>query len=239
MSSYFSRSAGGLAVLCSMLAWSGCGLFGGGSSGSAQLRVLQASKSVPSADVVVDGTTVVSSMAYGANTGYLTVKSGTRHVQIVPTGSTTAIVDESINIAANGAATVVVNGVSPNIAALTLTDNHTAPATGTVQLRLINASTNMGPADVFVVPAGNSLTSGSPTVAGLQVGQVAGYQTLTIPSTQTSETFTVFFTRPGTTSVLVDSGPISLTPGQIRTLVALDLVGTNGGSTFTVLSDLN
>jgi hypothetical protein len=119
-----------------------------------------------------------------------------------------------------------------------LTDNITAAAAGTAQLRVVNASPIMGTADIYAVAAGNSFVAGSPTVAALAVGQVAGYQVLTFPlSTNATQTYSVFFTAPGTTLVLVDTGPVSFASGQNSTLVALNRAG--GGSTFTLLTDLN
>jgi hypothetical protein len=238
MSSHFSRLSVGLLSLSMLVGSTGCGVFGGGSGGTAQLRVMQAAPNVPSVDILIDSAVVVSSLAYGANTGYLSVTSGSRHLQVVPSGSTTPIVDETVSVANSGQVTVIVQGASPNIVGLVLTDNTTAAATGTAQLRVVNASPIMGAADIYAVAAGNPLVAGSPTVAALGVGQVAGYQVLTFPlSTTTTQVYSIYFTTPGTTLVLVGTGPISFTSGQNSTLVALNREG--GGSTFTLLTDLN
>ena len=103
----------------------------------------------------------------------------------------------------------------------------------------MNAAPGIGSADVYVVPAGSAL-SGAPTVAGLAYGQSSGYQGLALTTTSgaTAQDFTVFFTEPGTTLVLVDSNQLAFTSGQNRTLVALNRQG-EGGFTFTVLPDLN
>lgn len=233
MSNHFSELSVGLLTLSMMLAATGCG----GGSGNAQLRVLQASPTASSVNLLVDNAVVSSNLGYGANTGYLSVRSGTLHLQVVPTGASTPIVDESVSVPSSGEVTVVVEGVSPSITGLVLTDNNTAPAAGTAQLRLVNAAPSMGTADVYAVAAGSSLISGSPTVAGLAFGQASSYQSLTIPTTSTTQTFSVFFTEPGTTLVLVDTGPITFSAGQNRTVVALNRVG--GGFTFATLADLN
>jgi Domain of unknown function (DUF4397) len=177
-------------------------------------------------------------LAYGANTGYITVISGTRHLQILPAGSTSnPIVDESVTSTASGEATVVVEGLSPNVSGLILTDSNTAPASDTAMLRVVNAAPNMGTADVYMVEAGSSLVSGQPTVPELAYGAVSSYQTLTIPTTSTTEVFSVFFTKPGTTQAVLATGPITFSSGQIRTLVALNSL--NGGFTFVTLADLD
>jgi Domain of unknown function (DUF4397) len=210
----------------------------GGGSGQAQLRVLLAAPSISSVDVYVDDKSVFTSLAYGANTGYITVISGTRHLQILPAGSTSnPIVDEQVTSPTSGEETVVIEGISPNISGVILTDNSTAPAADTAMLRLINAAPNMGTADVYVVAAGSSLISGQPTVPELAYGAVSSYQTLTIPTTSTTQVFSVFFTKPGTTQAVLDTGPITFSSGQNRTLIALN--NLNGGFTFVTLADLD
>ena len=233
MAGRFSKLCAAVLGLGLVLATLSCGT--GGSS--AELRVLLASPSVSSVDVYIDSKIVSTSLAYSANTGYLSVTSGTRHLQVMLAGSTTAIVDESVSIASAAEATVIVEGVTPTISGLTLTDNNTAPAADTVGLRLVNASPFMGTADVYVVEAGSSLVSGQPTVPELADGAVSSYQTLTIPSGSTTQTFSVFFTEPGTTHAVLATGPITFSSGQNRTIVALN--NLSGGVTFTTLADLN
>lgn len=234
MAGQFPRVAAALFSLGLVLTTGGCG----GGSSSAQLRVLLASPSVSSVDVYVDDKSVFTSLAYGANTGYISVISGTRHLQVLHAGSTAnPIVDEQVTVASSGEATVVVEGASPNISGLILTDDNTAPASDTAMLRLVNAAPNMGTADVYVVAAGSSLVSGQPTVPQLAYGAVSSYQTLTIPTTSTTQEFSVFFTEPGTTQAVLATGPITFSSGQIRTLVALNSL--SGGFTFVTLADLD
>jgi Domain of unknown function (DUF4397) len=234
MAGQFPRVAAALFGLGLVLTAVACG--GGGSQ--AQLRVLLASPTVSSVDVFVDDKSVFTSLAYGANTGYISVTSGTRHLQVLPAGSASnPIVDESVTIASSGEATVVVEGLSANVSGLVLTDNNTAPAAGTAMLRLVNAAPNMGTADVYLVAAGSSLISGQPTVPQLAYGAVSSYQTLTIPTTSTTQVFSVFFTKLGTTQAVLATGPITFSSGQNRTLVALNSL--NGGFTFVTLANLN
>jgi hypothetical protein len=234
MAGQFPRVAATLFALGLVVAHGACG--GGGST--AQLRVLLASPTVASVDVYVDDKSVFTSLAYSANTGYISVISGTRHLRILPAGATSnPLVDESVTIAASGQATVVVEGASPSVSGLILTDSNTAPAAATAMLRLANAAPEMGTADVYVVAAGASLISGQPTVPQLAYGAVSSYQTLSIPTTSTSQEFSVFFTKPGTTQAVLATGPITFTAGQIRTLVGLDSL--NGGFTFVTLADLD
>jgi hypothetical protein len=214
----------------------GCG--GGSSSGQAQLRVLHGALNEPGEDVLVDSKVVASSLAYGANTGYLSVNSGSRHVQVEPSGTTTPIYDQTLSLTGSTETTVILEGTSTPFTGLVLTDDNTAPASGTAMVRVVNAAPSMGNADVYIVPAGSSLTGVSPTIANLALGSTSGYQNLTISTTAgASNLFEGLFTQPGTTLTFLTTGSFSLTSGQIRTVVGLN--SQNGGFMATTLADLD
>jgi hypothetical protein len=229
------RFSVGVLALAALFASVGCG---SSSSGTAQIRVLQASPSQSSVNVLIDGTTTSSALGYTSSTTYQTVHSGSRHLQVEPAGTSTFILDKTLSLASSSETTVVVTGLSPNFSSLVLTDNNTAPTSGTAMVRFVNAAPSMGTADVYIVQTGTALTPGSPTVEAVGFGQASSYQTVTLPTTGTSGTnYTVFFTQPGTTLAFLDTGPINLASGQNRTIVALN--NLYGGFTFVTLADLN
>jgi hypothetical protein len=88
-----------------------------------------------------------------------------------------------------------------------------------------------------VVASGTSLTGLSPTVPALAFGAASGYQSLTIPTTGSTASFDILFTQPGSTLTFMKVGPLSLSSGQNRTIVALNSQG--GGFTSVTLADLN
>jgi len=211
----------------------------GGGGGTTQLRVLQASPNEPSVDTLIDSVSVNTNLGYGANTGYLSVKAGSRHLQIEPSGSSNFIINQTVSVANSDSYTFIVAGLSPNITGMFLTDNTTAPASGTAMIRVINVAPSMGTADVYIVASGSSL-SGAPTIPSLAFEQASSYQSFTIPTTTgttTTTSFEVFFTQPGTTLAFLDTGPINIASGQNRTVVALNNLA--GGIMFTTLSDLD
>jgi len=203
----------------------GCG------SDSAKLRVMQASPDESSVDVLIDGKSVATNVAYATATKYLTVSSGSRHLQVEPSGSTTVIVDQSLSLSGNSNSTVLVYGLSPSITALDLADDDSAPTSGDFKIRLVNAAPLMGAVDIFVVTPGTNLTDVGPNVTNLTAQAASGYLSFA------AGTYEVFFTVPGGISSFIDSGPITFSTGQVRTMVALD--GQAGGFTFSTLPDLN
>jgi hypothetical protein len=118
---------------------------------------------------------------------------------------------------------------SSSITGLVFTDDNTAPTSGNIKLRFINASPSLGPVDIYVVQPGTDLSSVSPTISSLSFQSASSYQTLTAGS------YNVFFTAPGTKFAFISTGTLSLTSGQIRTLVTLNAQG--GGFTSTTLTD--
>jgi hypothetical protein len=210
----------------------------GSSSGTAQIRVLQASPSESSVDVLIDNKDANPDLGYTSSTSYATVPIGSHHVQVEPTGTTNFIVDQTISLSSSTQTTVIVKGVSPSISSMVLADDTTAPASGAVKVRFVNAAPSMGTADIYIVPTGTPLTPGSPTVEAVEFGQATDYQTITLPTPTTSGTnYTVFFTQPGTTLAFLQAGPINLATGQNRTIVALN--NLYGGFTFVTLADLD
>ena len=114
---------------------------------------------------------------------------------------------------------------------MVFTDNNTAPPSGNIKIRVINASPTLGTADVYIVASGTSIAGLSPTFSNLAYQAASGYQTLAAGSYQ------VVFTPPGQQFAEITTSAQSFASGQIRSVVALD--AQNGGFTTAVLSDLN
>jgi hypothetical protein len=205
----------------------GCGSSSG--SDTAMLRLLQASPDAPPVNVVIDGVTVAFNLAYGNDTGYLTVNSGSRHVQVVPVSGGAPIFDQMPSFTASSVQTVLLTGPAASIHAVMLDDTSPTIVIGSAFVRVINASATMGAADVYIVPAGTSIVGVMPVTAGMTFDQSTGYQSTLAGNYQ------VFMTRPGTTNALLSTGPIALTQSQNQTVVALD--GVSGGFTYVRLTD--
>jgi hypothetical protein len=210
------------AVLVLVLA--GCG---GGSN--ANLRVVNTSPDAGQLDVVVDSKTVYTGLSYINSTDYLSVSSGSRRVQIEHTGSSTAVVDQTLSLNSEANYTLLAANFSSSITGLVFTDDNTAPSSGDIKLRFINASPSLGPVDIYIVAPGTDLSSVSANISGLAFQSASSYQTLDAGS------YDIFFTAPGTKFAFISTGTLSLTSGQIRTLVALNAQG--GGFTSTTLTD--
>jgi len=206
----------------------GCG-GSGSSSTTAQLRILLASPDAPKVNVLVDRKSVAANLAYGNATAYISVQSGSRHVQLVPVGGGSPIFDQTISFASSANQTLLLTGLAASIHPITLTDGGTTSVAGDGHVRVVNASATMGAADVYIIPAGNSIVGVQPVKAGLAFDADTGYEVTA------GGNYEVFMTAPNTTQAFLSTGPISLTAAQNQTVVALD--GNSGGFMFALLTD--
>ena len=211
-----------------VLASSACG----DSGHKTQLRAMDATPQESEIDVSLDSNSFASNVAYGTASDYKSVGSGSHTLQVYPPGVATAYIDQSISLTAGDKYTVLSANVLSNANALLLIDENSSPASNTAELRIVNASPALGTVDVYIVSPGTSLSTVSPTISGLAFEAVSTYQSLTAKTA-----YEVYFTLANQKTAQIDSGPVTYTNGEVRTMVALN--GEAGGYTLAVLKDLN
>ncbi len=213
-----------------------------GSSSQSQVRVVHAIPDGPAVDINVNGTKVITNLAFDSfqpASGYLKVKAGSDTVAVLDTGTTTQILSSTVPLNGSTQYTVVAAGFLANPSAALITDNNAAPTSGNIEFRVIHASpSGTTPLDVYIVPPATDITNVTPQISGLS------------NNTQASAYVTVAFATNGYSVILTASGnktplfnpPYGIAPptGSIRTLVLVDVL--NGGAmspTPLVLNDLN
>jgi hypothetical protein len=221
-------------LFCAVLALIGLASFTigcGSSSGNTKIRLVNGSPDEGSLDLLVDAKSAVTGVGYGAASSYVSIGSGSRQLQVEPSGSTTVLITRTDGINSGSNLTLVTLNFSFNISSVLLIDDNSAPTTGDFKLRIVNASPGMGAQDVYVVTDGTDINSVNPTFSSLGFGSASSYSTLVAAN------YRVFFTSPGSKNVSLDSGMLTLSAAQIRTLLALN--NTAGGFESTLLSDAN
>ena len=196
----------------------GCG------SSSTQVRLVNAMDAQTGIDMLVDNSTLATGVAFGAASSYVSVGSGSHTMEIQ---ANSAIVFNQTESFGSGNNTVLATNSGPTIFA----DNKTTPSSGNIQIRVINASTALGTADVYVVAPGIDISTVNPTSSAL------AYQAASVYVTLAAGSYQIEFAQAGSKNVLINSNAISFSAGQIRTIVALD--SPSGGFITAVLSDLN
>ena len=224
------KPVGTYLLLSAILLLSGCG-----SSGSTHLRLANALSSQSGLTLLIDGNNDANAVAYGTGSGYLSVSSGSRHVQVEPTGSANDIlIDQNISLASGSNTTIVAvssTTAASGAGALVLNDQTSTPATNDIAIRAVNASPSLPIADVYIVTSTTDITTVSPTAANVAFPSATTYQTVA------AGTYVVVFTQHSSKTPVISTSPLSLVAGQVRTVLGLD--GQNGGFTTGILADLN
>ncbi len=211
----------GLFAVGITLLTTGCG------SSNTTVRLMNAFVGLSSVDLLLANKSVITGVTYGGASGYTAASSDSSSLQIAATGNPNALLNQSISLQSGAFSTVL----ATSSGAIVLSDDHTAPASGTIEIRVINASPTLGTADVYIVAPGTDISTVSPVVSSLTYQSASGY----IPMNAGS--YEVIFTQAGQKFAFIDSNSLSFSAGQIRTIVGLN--GQNGGFTTSVLSDLN
>lgn len=201
---------------------SGCG------SGSANVRIINAQPTQSSLDLLVDGKSVATSIGYGAASNYVSVSSGSRHIQGESSGSSNIVLDLSQNLGSGSYSTALAAATG----SVVLTDSHSAPSSSDFAIRVVNASANLPSADVYILASGTDINSVSPTYSGLNLQSNPTYTNLT------PGTYQVVLTLPGQKFAVTSTSSLSFASGQVRTVVALDGFG-GAAPTTSIISDLN
>lgn len=226
-----SQLLGFLAVLLTLSA-AGC-KSAGTIAANPQFRVMNAAVEQPSLTFLLTTSTVASGLAYPTATAYTQPSPGGYTLHVEPAGTTATLINQPVVFQPGTSYTFIAAEAafaSPSLAPIFLTDDNSAPSTGQMKLRVVNASPDVGNLDVYVVSPGKSLQGVSPTVGSLGFQSASTYQSLSPGN------YEIYFTAAGQKTILIDSGALTFHAGQIRTVVAFDAAGAYSSTT---LADVN
>lgn len=191
---------------------------GGPNPTMATVRVIHSSPDAPNMDIVVDGTEIISDLAYSEASSYIQVEAGQRNIEGFEAGTTTLLFDFQPTLAGDTPYTIVASDIVANVTPVLLTDDNTATGADEVRVRAIHASPSTGPVDVYVTGPTDPL--GAPAITNIAFGATSDY--LEVPA----GTYRVRVTPTGTSTVVLDE-TYPLVEGQVRTIVAQDGLGVD------------
>ncbi len=191
-----------------------------------QAMIVHAAPDAPSVDLLLDGTMVGNNITYGNHTAYLSLTAGTHDVKAVATGTTTTVIDASVPVAAQTTYSVFVNGLTPNIGTLVVTDDLTAPPTGKAKVRFIHLSPDAPAVDV-------ALVGGAVLFPNLAFRQFSTFVAVD-PGTVNLE-----LRQAGTATVALTVNNVTFEAGKIYTLFAEGLVAGTGPAALGVQTIVN
>lgn len=216
-----------------------------GSSNSSQIRFVHAIRDGGPLDIDVNSTKIFTDivfLGYQPSSGYTKVSSGNVTVAGLATGTSTQVFTSTTSLA-SGQYTLIAsgsesgtNGAGVNL--LSLTDTNTAPATGNLEFRVVDASQTQSNVDIYILA--NPVSGGiqpPATISGLSYTQASSY--ITLPFNSNGSGYTMYVTSAGTTNPLFSQN-LSSPTGSIRTLVLTDVQnGSSMNPQAIELSDLN
>jgi hypothetical protein len=207
-----------------------------GSSGDAQVRVINAIDTSPATnlDVYINGTIYFTNVAFDqvnptqtTPAKYTGVPSGNVTVQAYPTGTTSnPIFKSGVSASLGGSTTytMLLGGSTSSANVNLLTDNNTSPTNGNMEVRVINGAASTAPPGQGIGVAIYQRGQTVPPPTNVAFGQSTGYVNLPFEAQQTylvevflgtsEELFTFAFIPGGSASA-----------GQITTLAIIDNPG--------------
>jgi LPXTG-motif cell wall-anchored protein len=193
-------------------------------SGNARVRVIHASPDAPAVDVYVDGSAVLTNVAFRAISDYLSLPAGPHRIAVAPAGAgeSAAVITANPTLDAGMAYTIAAVGNVANIQAQIYNDNLAAPAAGRAHVRVIHASPDAPAVDVRV--------AGGPALfSNLAFPNASDYLPVDAGS------YNLQVTPAGATDVVIDLPNTNLTAGTIYDVVAVGPLASIGVevATFT------
>lgn len=202
------------------------------------VRVIDASYIAPAVNVQVEGTLLAANIGQGTITAYGTLPaSNDAAIDVTAATGGATLVSTSGTLLAGHQHSVFLtdNGAAPNSYEVTiLEDQQVAAASGHSAFRFLNQAPKTGAVDIYLVPAGTTLANTIPLVTALPVGSTAGYISFT------SQTVTMVITPTGVLTPKYTSQTITLTGGEVRTVLIVDTqLTSNPPVTVFVANDLD
>lgn len=184
------------------------------------VRVIDASYIAPAVDVQVEGTLLAANIGQGTITPYGTLPaSNDAPIDVTAATGGATLVSTSGTLLAGHQHSVFLtdNGAAPTSYQVTILEDQQVPAAqGHSAFRFLNQAPKTGAVDIYVVPAGTTLANTIPLVTALPVGGTAGYIDFT------AQTVTMVITPTGVLTPKYTSQSISLTGGEVRTVLIVD-----------------
>jgi len=174
---------------------------------NSMIRVLHMSYDAPAVDIWVDGSKVVSNLAYGESSGYAPVSAGTRSVTVVPAGQTEpAVIEADLPIAADQMLSVLAVDALASISAVVATDEEPSDR---AKIRFIHTVSDAPAVDIKV----NS-GDGASLFTAVDFSTAADYIEVD------GGTYTLVVTAHGSTNELVTFDGVTLENGKVYTVIA-------------------
>lgn len=170
-----------LAALASTVVLAACGGGGDGDNGSANVRAINLTTDLPSADLYLGDTKQFSALTTDTLASSVSVQANTYTVNVKAAGDAASLFTGSYSVAKDMSYAAVIWGRKASLRVYTIGESEDTAnlGTGNTGIRMFNATLDSGTVDVYVTEADVDISTVSPTQSGLTSGSLAGFRELT------------------------------------------------------------
>jgi hypothetical protein len=143
----------------------GCG-GGGGSSDTGSVRVINATLTHPSLDLLQNSSSAITGVTVDTASAYTGITTGSPALQLNDTGATTALATTAPTISGGLHYSLLAYESGGSLKTALLTEDFATPTTGTGQIRIYDAAIDAGGIDVYITdPTTDLSTVSAPTTS--------------------------------------------------------------------------
>ena len=228
-----SSALAGLALFALTLA--GCQSITG-SQRLSQVRMIDASPDAPGLDMYQGSAVLAYNLGLGTVTSYVPITPGGFPIIAETAGTRQQLVTASGTFLADGQYTALIGNFASNLQELILKDQSIPAPNGEISLRIIDQSTRAGAIDLYLVPAGSTITQVTAFATGLIFNSNTGY--LNLPTGTYTLVIVPAASAPTTKSATFYTGPAVIYPaGSAKTLVLIDSATTTPSIRLVTATD--
>lgn len=202
--------------------------------GRPQVRMIDVSPDTPEIDIYQNSSAIAYRLGFGTITSYVPVDPGPSTTMATLSGSRQALTRSKATLASRGQYTILIGNFSDSLQQVILKDQDKPAPAGKIALRIINQAALEGPLDIYLVPAGQSISEGLPVVARNSFGANTGYRELA------AGTYSLVVEPAGTgpsadADALYRGAQIAYPAGAANTIVLSDARAAYGRTSLQVI----
>lgn len=191
----------------------------------AQVRVIDASPDAPALDIAQTSpaTTVPNGLyniGFGTVSSYIPMSAGTYTHSAFVSGTQQQLALARGTFRAGGQYTLLAGNIAANLQMAVLKDQSTPAPNGQTALRILGQATRSGAVDLYLLPAGFSLSGASPIATGVNFGTNTGY--INAPAGTYSIVAYPAGVTPGVGSPRFTGSQMAFPATSVRTIVLID-----------------
>jgi hypothetical protein len=205
----------------------------------AHVRIINATPDAPRLDLYQDANALAFNLDFGAVTSYIQLTPGAYNITSDTAGTRQVLSSSKTIFAASGQYTVLIGNTAASLQQVTLADQTQPAPSGHIALRFINQAIRTGAVDIYLVPAGQRLSSITPLITGMHFAVNTGYLNIPIgtyslvmlpagivPTSAASAAYTgpqvIYSTGSARTIILIDQPPSATSGLQVITANDVD-----------------